>query len=374
MNILLIGGTEDSIVAAQREPFTDECHSLKRQFGMTLKSVRAETLADIQFGCQQDNSDAVFLFPSWRESAIDIERVVREIREDQPNRKLIFVDPFAQTSSNFFNVLPYVDRFLKRQRPRDLSEYRQGFIGGSRFIAAIAESGIELNGWSVSSQVSPAYEHRIATGWNLGTARRFRRELLPRFGFRHTYAKNIDIFCRMSLGTQQQKEWYCEYRIAAVEALKPLEKNYNLAASARFAEEGFIPRRQYERELKGSRIVFSPFGWGETCWRDFEAICYDSLLVKPSMEYIDTEPNIFIPGETYVPVRWDFADLEEKCRYYLENPEKADRIIKNARQVYTDYFKQGKFSQLIANLILNLKNTSEVSLPQNFSLSANQIN
>jgi Glycosyl transferases group 1 len=368
MNILLIGGTEDSIVAAQREPFADERHLLKRQFGINLKSVRAETLAEIQAGCKTDNSDVVFLFPSWRESASEIDRVVREIRDEKPQRKLIFVDPFAQTSSNFFQVLPYVDLFLKRQRPRDLSEYQQGFIGGSRFTASIAESGIELNNWSVSSEVPTAYEHRIVTGWSLGTATRFRRALLPRFGFSRRYPKTIDVFCRMSLGTQQQKEWYCDYRIAAVEALQPLVQDYNLAASARFAEEGFIPRRQYEQELKGSRIVFSPFGWGETCWRDFEAICYECLLVKPSMEYIDIEPNIFIPEETYVPVQWDLADLEEKCRYYLENPEKADRIIQNARWVYSDYFKQGKFTQLIGNLIQDSRSISEVTPRPNFSL------
>ncbi|MGB6167990.1 MAG: glycosyltransferase [Geitlerinemataceae cyanobacterium] len=368
MKILLIGGTEDSIVAAQREPFADERHLLKRQFGITLKSVRAETLADISAGCQKDNSDVVFLFPSWRESAIDIERVVREIREDKPQRKLMFVDPFAQSSSNFFSVLPYVDRFLKRQLSRDLGEYQEGFIGGSRFTAAIAKSGIELNNWSVSSEVPKPYEHRIVTGWILGTSTRFRRALSSRFGFSHRYPKTIDIFCRMSLGTKQQKEWYCEYRIAAVEALKPLDRNYQLAASARFSEEGFIPRRQYERELKGSRIVFSPFGWGETCWRDFEAICYDCLLVKPSMEYLDTEPNIFIPGETYVPVRWDFADLEEKCRYYLENPEKADRIIQNARRVYTDYFKQGKFTQAIGSLIQDSRSLFEVCTQPNLFL------
>lgn len=360
MNILLIGGTSDPIVIAQREPFADERHLLNRKFDITLKSVRAETLAEIEAGCKIDNSDGVFLFPSWRESAMEIERVVRELREEKPQRKVMFVDPFAQTSSNFFNVLPYVDRFLKRQRPVDLSDYQQGFSGGSRFTEFIAKSGISLNTWSVGSEVSPVYQNRITTGWSLGTATRFRRALRSPFRFRRPSAKSIDIFCRMSLGTQQKKEWYCEYRSAAVQALLPLGKDYKIVASARFVEEGLIPRRQYAREIQSSRIVVSPFGWGETCWRDFEAICDRCLLVKPSMEYIETEPNIFIPGETYVPVSWDFSDLEEKCRYYLENPEKADRIIQNAHQVYTNYFKQGKFTEFLGNLTRDL--TSNVGI------------
>lgn len=351
IQLLLIGGTIDPIVAAQREPFADEKYLLKSKTKINIKSVKAETLGEILAGCKTDTSDVVFLFPSWREEPREMERVVREIRQDKPQRQLIFIDPFAQTSSNFFNVLPYVDRFVKRQRPRDLHEYRQEFIGGSRFTEFIAKSGVELNGWSVSSQVPPDRQERIVTGWSLGTATRFRRALLPRFGFRRRYAKTLDVFCRLSLGTHHKQEWYCQYRKGAVKALEPLAKNYKLAASARFVEEGLIPRRQYEQEVRGSRIVVSPFGWGETCWRDFEAFCNDSLLVKPSMEYIDTEPNLFIPGETYVPVRWDFSDLQEKCRYYLEKPEQADRIIQNARQVYTNYFKEEKFTQKIYNLI-----------------------
>jgi spore maturation protein CgeB len=82
----------------------------------------------------------------------------------------------------------------------------------------------------------------------------------------------------------------------------------------------------------------SPFGWGELCYRDFEAACLGTLLIKPSVAHLRTEPDVFVENETYVPVRWDLSDLEEKCRYYLEHGDEAKRIIANARQAYAAYF------------------------------------
>ncbi|NET49624.1 MAG: glycosyltransferase family 1 protein, partial [Merismopedia sp. SIO2A8] len=69
------------------------------------------------------------------------------------------------------------------------------------------------------------------------------------------------------------------------------------------------------------------------------------------MSHISTNPDIFIAGETYVPVKWDFSDLEEKCAYYLEHQDEANRIIKNARDKYMSYFKNNEFPKLIGQLI-----------------------
>lgn len=152
------------------------------------------------------------------------------------------------------------------------------------------------------------------------------------------------------MGSSQKKEWYYQYRQTALEALQPLASDYQIVTSGK-TEGGLVPYHQYLQEIKKSRIVFSPFGWGEMCWRDFEAICYDCLLVKPSMSHIETEPNIFVEGKTYVSVKWDFSDLEEKCRYFLEHPDEAARIVENARQVYTEYFQEKKFIQKIKSLM-----------------------
>ena len=52
------------------------------------------------------------------------------------------------------------------------------------------------------------------------------------------------------------------------------------------------------RELAQCGICFSPFGYGEVCWRDDEAVYSGALLINPGMSHMVTEPDVFVPGET----------------------------------------------------------------------------
>lgn len=350
---LIIGSNRDSIVKAQCEPFTYSRKQLVQQLNLKVQYLPAETFADIAQVCKQHESEIVFLLPYWRENPLEAEQIMKSIREDHPHRKLILIDPFAQASTKYFNLLPYVDRFLKRQRYKNIEDYKQHYIGGSQFTDFVARKwNYNFEGWYVGSDVPSGYENRIQLGWSLGTAKRFKKALFqPQFNWFRP-KKTLDIFCRLSLGSETKKEWYYEYRQAAVDALLPLASDYKIAASGGFMGSSLVPQRQYLQEIKSSRIVFSPFGWGESCWRDFEAICYNCLLVKPSMAHLDIHPNLFIEGETYVPVAWDFSDLTEKCQYYLDNPQEANRIIKNARQAYENYFKNHEFVNFIQKLIV----------------------
>lgn len=102
---------------------------------------------------------------------------------------------------------------------------------------------------------------------------------------------------------------------------------------------GKVSQNQYNREIKNSRITLSPFGWGEVCFRDFEAVLNGSLLLKPDMSHLETWPDIFIPYETYVPFDWDATDLVEKGEYYLQNEKERIRIVRNAFDVYLSQAK-----------------------------------
>jgi hypothetical protein len=76
-----------------------------------------------------------------------------------------------------------------------------------------------------------------------------------------------------------------------------------------------------------------------------------SLLVKPDMSHVRTEPNIFIPGETYVPVRWDFSDLAEVCARYLADDEERNRITVQAYRVLSEYYSSAGFLKCFSRLL-----------------------
>jgi hypothetical protein len=97
---------------------------------------------------------------------------------------------------------------------------------------------------------------------------------------------------------------------------------------------GTVPQGRYYRELKDSKIVLSPFGWGEVCFRDFEAILAGALLLKPDMSHLSTWPNVYIPNETYIPLKWDGSDLLEKTERYLDDERERIRIAGNAWEQY----------------------------------------
>ncbi|MCL2805225.1 MAG: glycosyltransferase [Treponema sp.] len=99
---------------------------------------------------------------------------------------------------------------------------------------------------------------------------------------------------------------------------------------------GTVAQKQYYKELVNSKIVLSPFGWGEVCFRDFEAIISGALLLKPDMSHLVTWPDIYLPYETYIPLKWDGSDLLEKTEYYLNNEKERIRITQNAYNHYSD--------------------------------------
>lgn len=71
-----------------------------------------------------------------------------------------------------------------------------------------------------------------------------------------------------------------------------------------------LPFDEYMGILRRTKVVVSPWGYGEWCWRDFEAIRAGCVLLKPRCDVV-TCPNIYRDGwvEWYDP---DHSDLENK--------------------------------------------------------------
>ena len=75
-----------------------------------------------------------------------------------------------------------------------------------------------------------------------------------------------------------------------------------------------------------------------------------AIMPRPTCETWFMEATL-IPDFHYVEIKPDFSDLEEKMRYYIEHPYKAQEIIDHAHE-YVNQFKDKKREKLISLLVL----------------------
>ena len=56
----------------------------------------------------------------------------------------------------------------------------------------------------------------------------------------------------------------------------------------------------------------------------------NTLLVKPDMSHLETYPDLFEAGETYVPILWNMSNLRDTLEQVRGDQERVDRIKRNA--------------------------------------------
>ena len=54
---------------------------------------------------------------------------------------------------------------------------------------------------------------------------------------------------------------------------------------------------EFRRQMTRSKLVISAFGWGEVCFREFEATWAGAAFAMPDMSIIETWPNIYTQGK-----------------------------------------------------------------------------
>ncbi len=75
-----------------------------------------------------------------------------------------------------------------------------------------------------------------------------------------------------------------------------------------------------------------------------------AVMPKPKYETWFMEGTL-IPDQLYIQIKDDFSDLHERLDYFLQHPEKALEIIKNANAFVSQFFDE-KQEGLISLLVL----------------------
>ncbi len=297
---------------------------------------------------ERDENRRLILF-RFREcvgAAAPLQEVLARLRARY--ERIVYFDDRAAADSILGPGLEHCDLYFKKQIVRDRSRYTRPLWGGRGFSDFYhREFGVEDPEVPIREGVVSDHLHKLRVAWNLGLGiyprakRRLRvaRRLARLFGPR-----------AVRLLFRPPPRPGAGPRAPAVRArfgrrFEPASIGYQrelfartIAADPRF-RTGRLPEREYTRELAGVRATLSPFGFGEVCFRDFEAVVAGSTLVKPNMDHLETWPDIYRDGHTCVAVRWDGGDLLEHTTALLEDPSRASLLAENAFDALHDAFR-----------------------------------
>jgi hypothetical protein len=282
----------------------------------------------------------LFDHPRYRDT-VDLELMARLADH---YRTIVFFDDSAGGGGTRFEVMPYVTVYWKKHLFRDRTTYLRPLYGRQLYTDYYA-TAFDIRDTPVKTRLPLRREDlgKLRLAWNLGAG-------------------------TFPLHPRTQRAWVALQRLtgllppsglARVRCKTPPARPRTPVVHARFAPPahprtiafqracflelvqphadfltGRVRQGRYVQELESVAAVLSPFGWGEICFRDFEAIQAGALLVKPDVSHLETFPQVFEPGETYLPVRWDGSDLLARAREAL-SPEAAP-VAGQAWQRYQD--------------------------------------
>lgn len=259
--------------------------------------------------------------------------------------KLIWFDAADSSGSSDFPIIDFVDVFLKKQVLKDKRYYTEKHSGN--------DLRIWLNNQKLKTDITefkpcPKDQlHKVKLGWNIGLndyryfgykmgrlSNYLSYYLYPTRFSKVTKERPFDLTFRGSIHHEKDLKNTISYQRNRVLELFD-SMNMNIASGPA------ISKFRYWQEMRKAKLSISPFGWGEICYRDFETFIAGAILVKPSMEHLKTYPQLFIPQETYIPLRWDMEDLEEKLDFAIAQYSYYQQIAENGQERYRSAINDG---------------------------------
>lgn len=292
------------------------------------------------YDCDALLLDSKFFSELWsnREYVLSLLQKIKE-----KSNQVIWLDSTASTGSTHFQVLPYVDKYWKKQLLKNLILYEQEYYG-ARIYTDYYKKKYNLKD-EIVQKVEPLkkeYMNKLYVSWNIGLGPYSTNikisnimRMIPwslKKKLNYTYKPIICPFSnsRNSISFRGSSKY--SNIINAFQRIKTIEK-----LELRGIETEPISYKKYLKELRSAMISISPFGYGEICYRDFEIILWGALLLKPSMEHLQTYPNFYINNETYIAFKWDFSDFNESINFLLDHRDMVNKISMQAQKRYKHF-------------------------------------
>ncbi|MFK7944371.1 MAG: glycosyltransferase family 1 protein [Paracoccaceae bacterium] len=317
--------TRSRIGFSQTYPFLRHAPDMRWKQGVEIRCADIERLLNGDLAPAV--ADVVLLQPWFDVNRAALVRALEHVRSRNPDARIILLDGCAHSDLRLArHVDPFVDCYVKKSVFRDRGQYLHATRGDTNLTdylgAQYGYSEAEVD-WQTPRSVLP----KLIVGPGFVTAPGlfdgFLRAAPDFIG-----PRPIDLHARLAT---QGSGWYAAMRKDAATRASELP-GHTVTGTG-------VSRRVFLRELLQSKMVFSPFGYGELCWRDVEGFLTGAVVIKQDMSHLDTRPDLFRPWETYVPVAWDFSDLEANFARLYHDDKLRHRIANEAWRTVRTYLE-----------------------------------
>ena len=236
------------------------------------------------------------------------------------------IDVFRESSAKLF---------LKNTYLKDFDLYKKGWANGRMYWGEGDYSVSDIDKLKSKMKLTGCnWLHTLEPNW-----------------YDYNAEKSYDISCMFGFPT---KTPVYEHGICQTDYYDPHRKNlmdtlsdkYNVAKLVNGVR---LSQQEYYQNMFNSKIIMAPLGYGEMAPRDIESAMFGSVLIKPDISYILSEPFIY-DEETYVAVKYDWSDLEEKIDEVLSDYDNVrERLVENMRKKYRESYD-------LKNLVMHIYN------------------
>jgi hypothetical protein len=292
--------------------------------------------------------DSKFFKYWWRDREDAIYGFLSDARKG--TGAVLWFDTSDSTGTPNFKALPYVDGYYKSQILRDVNLYLNQYYRERIFFDFYHKNFGITDAEETGCEALPETSHlnKIFVSWN---------QALNDHGiFGNNYSLKGSIKSRLGR--------YFPFMLGYSPGFEPADKPRDIDIAARFGlshgrdivkfHRGLLARnlkefnvdtaavdhKRYYRELQNAKISISPFGLGEITYKDFETMLCGALLVKPDMGHMETWPDLYREGETYVSYKWDYSDFREKIEGLLSDRNKIRDLANSAQESYRYYISR----------------------------------
>lgn len=282
-------------------------------------------------------SKIVGLSPLLPYVAANFKEIIRKLRKT--TNYIIWFEQTDGPGGAHLPVLPYVDKYYRSALYKDLSIYKRELFKLSYFVDYYVNN-YKIN---VGNQKPYGYhfdlkfKHKMGVSWNFAICDYRHSTKLGYIlnGFTRKYklnffmpSKDRKLLFSANYNIMQGFDLVYYQRQRLLDFLNKKYKSYTNVSIGR------VPKKEFLESLRTSKAIFSPYGWGELCFRDFEAFFSGGALIKPDMEHLETWPPLYKKDETYISIPWKIEEWDEIIPEILSDDEKLYRIAKNGQNHY----------------------------------------